>query len=62
MQDRHDLPADSRWGVSTAAYQIEGAVAEDGRGPSIWTVFAARGQICSRTACDRCRRLQLERA
>jgi beta-glucosidase len=34
-----DLPADFRWGAATAAYQIEGAVAEDGRTPSIWDTF-----------------------
>ena len=33
------LPADFRWGVATSAYQVEGAVAEDGRTPSIWDTF-----------------------
>jgi beta-glucosidase len=28
------------WGTATASYQIEGAAAEGGRGPSIWDVFA----------------------
>ncbi len=28
------------WGASTAAYQIEGAAREDGRGPSIWDTFS----------------------
>jgi beta-glucosidase len=34
------FPTTFTWGVSTAAYQIEGAVAEGGRGPSIWDEFS----------------------
>lgn len=34
------FPADFRWGLATAAYQIEGAANEGGRGPSIWDTFA----------------------
>ncbi|EMY35317.1 beta-galactosidase [Arthrobacter crystallopoietes BAB-32] len=36
------IPADFTLGVATAAFQIEGAVAEDGRGPSGWDAFAAQ--------------------
>ncbi len=28
------------WGAATASYQIEGAVAEDGRTPSVWDIFS----------------------
>jgi beta-glucosidase len=35
-----ELPPSFRWGVATASYQIEGAVTEDGRGPSIWDTFS----------------------
>lgn len=35
-----DFPADFLWGVATAAYQVEGAWNEGGRGPSIWDTFS----------------------
>jgi len=51
------LPPSVRLGVATAAYQIEGAVAEGGRGPSIWDTFCAvpgavDGGDTGEVACD----------
>jgi len=34
------FPSDFLWGSATASYQIEGAVHEDGRAPSIWDTFS----------------------
>jgi beta-glucosidase len=34
------FPPEFLWGCATSAYQIEGAVDADGRGPSIWDTFS----------------------
>jgi hypothetical protein len=36
------FPSDFWWGVSSAAYQVEGAVKDEGRGPSIWDALLHR--------------------
>ncbi len=57
------LPEGFIWGASTASYQIEGAVAEDGRGPSIWDTFShTPGKVVNGdtgdVACDHYHRYQ----
>ncbi|MBC6459471.1 GH1 family beta-glucosidase [Actinomadura sp. HBU206391] len=57
MHEPAALGPDFVWGAATSAYQIEGAVAEDGRSPSIWDTFsrvpgAVDGGDTGDTACD----------
>jgi beta-glucosidase len=51
------FPSEFAWGTATSSYQIEGAVDEDGRGPSIWDTFChAAGNVAygntGDVACD----------
>jgi beta-glucosidase len=57
------FPAGFVWGAATSAYQIEGAVTADGRGPSIWDDFCrVPGAIADGSsgeiACDHYHRLE----
>ncbi len=47
------FPGGFLWGTATSAYQIEGAVGEDERGPSIWDRYAhTRGKILDHSNAD----------
>ena len=47
------FPSGFIWGTATSAYQVEGAVNEDGRGPSIWDTFShTPGKIGDGTNAD----------
>ena len=58
-----NFPEGFLWGAATAAYQVEGAASEDGRGPSIWDTFShAPGNVLhgdtGDIACDQYHRLE----
>ncbi|HUO36240.1 MAG TPA: GH1 family beta-glucosidase [Candidatus Acidoferrum sp.] len=53
----YQFPKDFFWGASTAAYQVEGAWREDGKGESIWDRFShttgtIKGAFTGDVACD----------
>jgi beta-glucosidase len=65
MTSRLEFPPGFLWGAATAAFQIEGAAAEDGRRPSIWDTFCrvpgkVRGGDTGDIACDHYRRVEAD--
>ncbi|NCW27448.1 MAG: glycosyl hydrolase family protein, partial [Verrucomicrobia bacterium] len=56
LSSRLKFPRDFLWGAATAAYQIEGASREDGRGPSVWDSFSdTPGNVWEgHTGCTAC--------
>ncbi len=62
-EDRPDEGTGFLWGAATSAYQVEGAVREDGRGVSIWDTFCRRpgvirGGDTGDIACDQYHRFE----
>jgi beta-glucosidase len=60
-----NFPEGFLWGAATAAYQIEGAVTEDGRTPSIWDTFShapgnTRHGDTGDIACDHYHRVEAD--
>ena len=56
-EEKMSLKKDFLWGAATAAYQIEGAAQQDGRGDSVWDIFCQEeGTILNgesgKVACD----------
>lgn len=67
MTDSYRFPDGFRWGVATAAWQIEGATSEGGRKPSVWDTHVRRpggsrtGETADR-ACDHYHRFEEDAA
>ena len=62
-EDRPDAGTGFLWGAATSAYQVEGAVREDGRGVSIWDTFCRKpgailGGDTGDIACDQYHRFE----
>ncbi|EMS65557.1 Beta-glucosidase 5 [Triticum urartu] len=49
---RSDFPPEFVFGAATSAYQYEGAVAEDGRSPSVWDTFTQAGKMSDKSTGD----------
>ena len=63
MTSMRRFPDGFVWGSATAAYQVEGAAAEDGRTPSIWDTFSKTpgkvlGGDTGDVACDAYHRVE----
>ena len=62
-EDRAEAGSGFLWGAATSAYQVEGAVREDGRGVSIWDTFCRKpgailGGDTGDVACDQYHRFE----
>ncbi len=63
--NKNDFGIEFKWGVSTAAYQIEGGFDADGKSPSVWDTFTQKkkkifGNQHGNIACDFYNRYQAD--